>query len=236
MMGGGAKAKSHSRSIDKQLARLAVILAVVCVVVCVRRAQFFPGAFGVDAAPEDDHEEGWETGKPTHGPARLAGRVMDDPAKCKARTTRYVNERWTEMRRHSHTVAVGSFLRDAAKISFAGPLVLNAQLKRPPKVPKSNGEMEDLGALTAEQRRLLPDRDILDTLHYGSCAVVGNGGLLLMYEHGDIIDSHDAVIRFNDATTKEPFTKHAGSKTTIRLVNSQHRGVGEGEGKGKGRE
>ena len=36
----------------------------------------------------------------------------------------------------------------------------------------------------------------------------------------------DAVIRFNDATTKPPFTQHAGSKTTIRLVNSQHRGGG----------
>lgn len=227
MMGGGAKAKSTSRRSKRQLARLAVIFAVVCVVGYVRRAQLFPGAFGnVVVAPEDDHEEGWDTGKPTHGPARLAGRVMDDPAKCKARTTRYVNERWTEKRRHDHTVAVGSFLRDAAKISFAGPLVLNARLKRPPKVPKSNGEMEDLGALTAEQRRLLPERDILDTLHYESCAVVGNGGLLLMYEHGDIIDSHDAVIRFNDATTKEPFAKHAGSKTTIRLVNSQHRGGG----------
>jgi len=34
------------------------------------------------------------------------------------------------------------------------------------------------------------------------------------------------VIRFNDATTKPPFTQHAGSKTTIRLVNSQHRGGG----------
>ena len=85
------------------------------------------------------------------------------------------------------------------------------------------------------ERRLLPERDILDTLHYESCAVVGNGGLLLVYEHGDIIDSHDAVIRFNDATTRAPYAKHAGSKTTIRLVNSQHRGTGMGNW-GMGRE
>jgi hypothetical protein len=56
--------------------------------------------------------------------------------------------------------------------------------------------------------------------------VVGNGGLLRMYRHGELIDSHDAVIRFNDATTQGEFAKFAGSKTTIRLVNSQHRGQG----------
>jgi hypothetical protein len=159
--------------------------------------------------------------------------LVPPTARCAARTALHVNGRWAAetLQKHAHTIAVGSLDRgdanQAAKgISFAGPLVLNARLKRQPKVPKSNGEMEDLGALTAEQRRLLPERDVLDTLHYKSCAVVGNGGLLLMYEHGDIIDAHDAVIRFNDATTKEPFAKHAGSKTTIRLVNSQHRGRG----------
>jgi len=109
-----------------------------------------------------------------------------------ARTALAVTARWTKAHPRASTPVHTS---TAATFAFSGPLVLNARLKRPPRVPKSNGEMEDLGGLTLDQRRLLPERDILDTLRYASCAVVGNGGLLLMYQHGDIIDSHDAAGR-----------------------------------------
>ena len=232
-MGGGEKT-NMSRRTKRQLARIVVILGLAVVVLCYRRADLFPGIFGGGDDGDDAVSGGGasssssKNGGDDRGVGRGATRgATDDPATCAARTTRHVNQRMRERLGYPAPVPIGSSARDAAKISFTGPLVLNARMKRPPKVPKSNGEMEDLGALTAEQRRLLPERDILDTLHYGSCAVVGNGGLLLMYEHGHIIDSHDAVIRFNDATTKPPYTKHAGSKTTIRLVNSQHRGYTE---------
>lgn len=52
-----------------------------------------------------------------------------------------------------------------------------------------------------------------------SVAVVGNSGKLLHTNHGEAIDSHDAVIRFNWAPT-EGYEKHVGTKTTIRISNT----------------
>jgi len=54
---------------------------------------------------------------------------------------------------------------------------------------------------------------------YSSCAVVGNSGILLTKEFGDLIDSHEAVIRLNNARI-EPYKKNVGSKTSISFVNS----------------
>ncbi|XP_052171123.1 beta-1,6-galactosyltransferase GALT29A-like isoform X2 [Diospyros lotus] len=54
---------------------------------------------------------------------------------------------------------------------------------------------------------------------YSSCAVVGNSGILLNHEHGELIDSHEAVIRLNNARTSR-FERHVGSKTTISFINS----------------
>ena len=117
--------------------------------------------------------------------------------------------------------------------NFKGPLTLHAKLgPKLPKVPKANGEMEDLGLISKSDMKTLPERDALEELReqgFKTCAVVGNGGSLLLYEHGDIIDVHDAVFRFNDGTGKAPYSKFAGSKTTVRLVNSQHRGYRESD-------
>ncbi|PIA59011.1 hypothetical protein AQUCO_00400099v1 [Aquilegia coerulea] len=54
---------------------------------------------------------------------------------------------------------------------------------------------------------------------YASCAVVGNSGILLKSEHGQLIDSHEIVIRLNNARTKG-FEQNVGSKTNISFVNS----------------
>ncbi|WCJ41808.1 Sialyltransferase-like protein 2 [Euphorbia peplus] len=54
---------------------------------------------------------------------------------------------------------------------------------------------------------------------YGSCAVVGNSGILLQKEYGDLIDSHEIVIRLNNARIVN-FQKHVGSKTNISFINS----------------
>ncbi|KAM7522517.1 hypothetical protein LguiA_012419 [Lonicera macranthoides] len=54
---------------------------------------------------------------------------------------------------------------------------------------------------------------------YKTCAVVGNSGILLNSENGKLIDSHEAVIRLNNARTTS-FERNVGSKTTISFVNS----------------
>ncbi|KAL3828558.1 hypothetical protein ACJIZ3_017360 [Penstemon smallii] len=54
---------------------------------------------------------------------------------------------------------------------------------------------------------------------YKTCAVVGNSGILLQSDYGKLIDSHEAVIRLNNARTTR-FEKNVGSKTSISFVNS----------------
>lgn len=54
---------------------------------------------------------------------------------------------------------------------------------------------------------------------YKSCAVVGNSGILLKSEYGELIDSHEAVIRLNNARNRG-FEHRVGSKTTLSFVNS----------------
>ncbi|KAA8544233.1 hypothetical protein F0562_022245 [Nyssa sinensis] len=54
---------------------------------------------------------------------------------------------------------------------------------------------------------------------YSSCAVVGNSGILLKSEQGGLIDSHEVVIRLNNARTGR-FERDVGSKTNISFVNS----------------
>ncbi|KAL5716816.1 beta-galactoside alpha-2,3-sialyltransferase [Ranunculus cassubicifolius] len=58
-----------------------------------------------------------------------------------------------------------------------------------------------------------------DSERYASCAVVGNSGILLTSEHGKLIDSHEIVIRLNNARTNG-YLHNVGSKTSISFVNS----------------
>jgi hypothetical protein len=52
----------------------------------------------------------------------------------------------------------------------------------------------------------------------GTCAVVGNSGRLLEKRHGEAIDAHDCVVRFNAAPVKS-YEKFVGSRTDFRFVN-----------------
>ncbi|MED6123112.1 glycosyltransferase 29 [Stylosanthes scabra] len=54
---------------------------------------------------------------------------------------------------------------------------------------------------------------------YSSCAVVGNSGILLKSDYGSLIDSHDAVMRLNNARVNN-FESKVGKKTTLSFVNS----------------
>ncbi|KAM3966552.1 beta-galactoside-a-2,6-sialyltransferase [Aphomia sociella] len=55
---------------------------------------------------------------------------------------------------------------------------------------------------------------------YNTCAVVTSAGALLGSRLGEFIDSHDMVLRFNNAPTVN-FTDDVGTKTTFRILNSQ---------------
>ena len=52
-----------------------------------------------------------------------------------------------------------------------------------------------------------------------TCAVVSNSGSLLEHEYGNLIDSHDVVLRANRCVVKG-FETHVGSRTDIRLLNT----------------
>lgn len=55
--------------------------------------------------------------------------------------------------------------------------------------------------------------------HYKTCAVVGNSGSLLLGAHGEEIDSHDAVLRMNNAPVGGKFLREVGQKTSFNLIN-----------------
>eukprot|EP00057_Strongylocentrotus_purpuratus_P007258 XP_011661732.1 PREDICTED: CMP-N-acetylneuraminate-poly-alpha-2,8-sialyltransferase-like [Strongylocentrotus purpuratus] len=56
---------------------------------------------------------------------------------------------------------------------------------------------------------------------YDSCAIVGNSGILLDSECGDVIDSADYVIRNNMAITDERFVKDVGMRIDAMTINLQ---------------
>ncbi|KAK4409072.1 Beta-1,6-galactosyltransferase GALT29A [Sesamum angolense] len=68
-------------------------------------------------------------------------------------------------------------------------------------------------------RRYLGDWSRNRREKYKSCAVVGNSGILLNKEFGKLIDSHEAVIRLNNARIAS-FERNVGAKTSISFVNS----------------
>ncbi|XP_057652169.1 beta-galactoside alpha-2,6-sialyltransferase 1 isoform X1 [Diorhabda carinulata] len=66
----------------------------------------------------------------------------------------------------------------------------------------------------------IPKRALFQNKRFHSCAVVASAGSLKDSKLGSLIDSHDLVLRFNNAPT-EGFEEDVGAKTTIRLLNSQ---------------
>lgn len=64
---------------------------------------------------------------------------------------------------------------------------------------------------------ILPATPPFHPRQFERCAVVGNSGDLLLTEFGEDIDSHDAVIRDNEAPVNEKYAKHVGKKRTFRL-------------------
>lgn len=65
---------------------------------------------------------------------------------------------------------------------------------------------------------ILPSKPPFRPRQFRTCAVVGNSGDLLKTEFGKEIDSHDAVIRDNEAPVNEKYAKYVGLKRDFRLV------------------
>lgn len=48
-------------------------------------------------------------------------------------------------------------------------------------------------------------------------AIIGNSGSILKKQYGSLIDSHETIVRFNEAPTFG-FQKHVGSRTDLRFI------------------
>nr|XP_006813991.1 PREDICTED: beta-galactoside alpha-2,6-sialyltransferase 2-like [Saccoglossus kowalevskii] len=68
--------------------------------------------------------------------------------------------------------------------------------------------------------KYFPGRNIYEKYNYSRCAVVLSSFYMNETGFGDEIDSHEAVLRLNDAPTVG-YEKSVGRKTTIRLLNSK---------------
>eukprot|EP00232_Nephroselmis_pyriformis_P007658 CAMPEP_0182881610 /NCGR_PEP_ID=MMETSP0034_2-20130328/17279_1 /TAXON_ID=156128 /ORGANISM="Nephroselmis pyriformis, Strain CCMP717" /LENGTH=270 /DNA_ID=CAMNT_0025014649 /DNA_START=143 /DNA_END=955 /DNA_ORIENTATION=- len=96
------------------------------------------------------------------------------------------------------------------------------------EVPQGRG-YDKVWRVTQGWLDMLPEKDAIGKEKlWESCAVVGNGGSLLLQQKGDEIDRHEAVIRFNGGIVKG-WEDHVGQRTTLRLANSQHLGFHEFE-------
>ena len=121
----------------------------------------------------------------------------------------------------SSTAALEAQLeRDVGEILKSARLPFKAR-----RVVLSSARTPVLGP-TLMKRVSMPEEDLLALLpeadlarQHRTCAVVGNSGISLQREMGPVIDSYDAVFRYNNAPTRG-WEKHVGSKTTYRSINN----------------
>lgn len=84
---------------------------------------------------------------------------------------------------------------------------------------KSNNRNSDNGTGPAIDADRLPTKaELRKEVRYKSCVAVGNSGALFGQALGKFIDSHDVVVRFNQAPTLT-YEEHVGRVTSMRVLN-----------------